>query len=278
MRLFFVLALLAVFQGHDAFAAGSKDIALPRRDGKETPVRLYGDWNRCLPTMILSHGMGGDYSGLAYVANAAAANSFRAAVMGHAESGRSALRSVLFTRKSRKEDALLNPAIWQGRFDDIEATLAFATTNCRPPLLVLAGHSMGAATTMLEAGTRGAVAYGGADRFDAYVALSPQGVSWMFKDTSAWSNIKKPVLLITGTEDSMFNDDYQNRVKTFDYLPRGYKRIVIIDGADHMDFGGRGKNSEAQQTTTRAIFDYLSMLQQKSIQTVSYPNALVKDK
>ncbi|MDX1974833.1 MAG: hypothetical protein SFT92_04070 [Rickettsiales bacterium] len=185
---------------------------------------------------------------------------------------------MLFTRKSRKEEALLNPVFWQGRFDDIQATLTYATANCRPPLLVMAGHSMGAATTMLEAGAKGAVPYGGADRFDAYVALSPQGISWMFKDTSAWSNVKKPVLFITGTEDSMFNDDYQNRVKAFDYLPRGQKRIVIIDGADHMDLGGRGKNDEAKQITTTAIFDFLNMLQGNSWQSVQYPNSITKEK
>ncbi|NBO18094.1 MAG: hypothetical protein EBV03_02505 [Proteobacteria bacterium] len=271
-----LLILLLFLQASVAYAAGT-DVLLARRDGRQTHVRLYGDWSRCLPTLILSHGLGGNSSALAYIADAAIEHGYRAAVMGHAESGRSALKQVLLTPKADKAEALLNPVFWQGRFDDIEATFAYATAQCRPPLLVMAGHSLGAATTVLEAGAKGAVSQVGKDRFDAYIALSPQGVGWIFKDSSAWGNIKKPVLLITGTEDFMVDGDYQDRVKAFDYLPSGSKRIVIINGADHKDFGGRGRNNATQQTTTKAIFDFLAMLQQKSWRAVSYPNATVKD-
>jgi predicted dienelactone hydrolase len=257
--------------------AGSETISLPRRDGKQTPVRLYGDWQQCLPTVILSHGMGGDETGLAYVGEAAAKRGYRALAMGHAESGRSALRGIIFTRKSNRNEALLNPVFWQGRFDDLDAAITYATQNCRPPLMALAGHSMGAATTMLEAGARGRVDYGGRNRFDAYVAISPQGVSWMFADSSAWNGITKPVLLITGTEDSMNADDYQNRAKVLDYLPKGLKRLVVIDGATHMALGGRRDESVAATSAT-AIFDYLDMLKNNAWVPVQYPNTTVKDK
>jgi predicted dienelactone hydrolase len=280
-RFLFCLSLVVFFvlnSQHSAFSLKNTEVLLPRSDGKQTPVRLYGNWKKCLPTMILSHGMGGDNSGLAYLANAGVTNGYRVAVMSHTETGKSALRSILFTRKSRKEQALLNPVFWQGRFDDIQATLNYATKNCRPPQLVLGGHSMGSATTMLEAGAKGAVNFGGKNRFDAYVALSPQGISWMFKDEKAWQAITKPVIYVTGTKDSMFNDDYTNRIKAFDYLPKGYKRLVVIKDADHMDFGGRGDNKPAQMITAMAIFDYLKMLKSNSWRAVSYPNTTVKDK
>jgi pimeloyl-ACP methyl ester carboxylesterase len=100
----------------------------------------------------------------------------------------------------------------------------------------------------------------------------------MFKDENAWQGITKPVLYVTGTKDSMFNDDYTNRVKAFDYLPTGYKRLVLIKDANHMDFGGRGDNKPAQIITVMAIFDYLKMLKPNSWRAVTYPDATVTDK
>lgn len=272
----FIISIATIIQSC-AFAKEGKEIILPRRDGKTTPVRLYGDWQKCSPTIILSHGLGGSNSGLSYIAEAAATKGYRAAVMGHAESGGAALRSVIFTRKSKKEKVFLDPAIWQGRFDDLDATLNYATQNCDPSQLVLAGHSMGAATTMLEAGARGVVNQGGKNRFDAYIALSPQGISWLFKDVNAWQKVNKPVLLITGTEDSMFQDSYQNRAKVLDYLPNGHKRLIVIEGASHMNLGGK-RNPESQKTIIKGIFDYLNMLSNNSWNSVQYPNAIVKDK
>jgi dienelactone hydrolase len=273
----FIISMALMIQSC-AFAKDSNEIILPRKDGKSTPIRLYGNWQNCSPTLILSHGLGGSNKGLYYIANAAAKNGYRVAVMGHAESGGGrTLMKTFLTRKGNREKALLNPVSWQGRFDDLDATLSYATQNCQPPQLILGGHSMGAATTMLEAGTKGTVNYGGKNRFDAYIALSPQGVSPLFNNTNAWKNITKPVLLITGTEDDSFTSDYKNRVKAFDYMPSGYKRIVIIDGASHMDLGGRG-NEKAQEIVISAIFDYLNMLQNNSWQAVQYPNAIVKDK
>ncbi|MDX1974834.1 MAG: hypothetical protein SFT92_04075 [Rickettsiales bacterium] len=68
----FLLIVVFVLPLNLSYAADTSEVMLQRQDGNKTPVRLYGDWSSCLPTIILSHGMGGDDSGLAYIGNAAA--------------------------------------------------------------------------------------------------------------------------------------------------------------------------------------------------------------
>ena len=61
---------------------------------------------------------------------------------------------------------------------------------------------MGAVTVMLEAGAKNIIGVApsaaGLDRFDAYVALSPEGPGIIFSER-AWHGIHKPLLVLTGT-------------------------------------------------------------------------------
>ena len=79
----------------------------------------------------------------------------------------------------------------------------------------------------------------GSNRFDAYIALSPQGEGTAF-GPSAWSGVTKPVLMVTGTNDRVFDSDYTARLTAFAGLPTGRKRLAIIPGAGHLQIGGIG--------------------------------------
>ncbi len=231
-----------------AFAQG-----LPRADGARTPVKLYGPQTGCPKTMIVSHGLGGSEEGLAGFATAMGAAGWRVIVMGHAESGRALLRQALTGGIARGEmragirDAAGDPAHHRARMLDLDATFALATRGCRPPQLVLAGHSMGAMTTMFEAGATPRFGRLGANRFDAYVALSPQGVGHVFAE-GAWRAVTRPVLMVTGTRDEGTDGDWRTRLSAFEGLPPGLKRLVVIPGATHMDVGGK----EAREGATLA--------------------------
>jgi hypothetical protein len=96
---------------------------------------------------------------------------------------------------------------------------------------------MGAITTMLEAGAVARFGRFGGDRFDGYVALSPQGIGSIFAD-GAWTRVSKPVLMITGTRDHGVDGDYRTRLTAFDGLPPGGKRLAIISGARHLELSG----------------------------------------
>jgi dienelactone hydrolase len=246
---------LALCVAVDAALAADSLINIPRQDGSPVPARLYGDWNDggCPPTVLVSHGLGGSEDGLRYLGEGLAVSGYRVAVMGHRESGRRALIEVMAARE--KEPLIADPRKFEGRFMDLDAALSYAVRDCRPALLVLAGHSMGAATVMVEAGATGKVATGAADRFDAYVAISPQGVGWMF-DHGAWRNISKPVLMVTGTRDSGYDGDYETRLAAFDGLLPGRKRLAVIPDATHLNLGGVG-NKPGQAAVLLVVKEFL---------------------
>jgi dienelactone hydrolase len=214
----------------------------PRKDGRQTPyVEIRRTDAPCPPLAILSPGFGGTERELGGLAGLLADRGFRVLVMGHAESGPDQLRAAL--RSSDRRAAIIagagDPAAHRARFLDLDAVWAVATARCRPAFALLAGHSMGAQTTMMEAGAVARIGATGRDRFDAYVALSPQGVGLRFA-SGAWAGVSKPVLMVTGTRDSGVDGDWTTRLSAFDGLPPGTGRLAIVAGATHMNLGGRG--------------------------------------
>jgi pimeloyl-ACP methyl ester carboxylesterase len=213
--------------------------SLPRADGAATPVKRYGSQTGCGPTMIISHGLGGNENGNAALAAAMARAGWRVMVLGHRESGPSELRAVFMSGDIRNGliRAASNPSSHKARFMDVDAAVTELTKVCRPSPFVLAGHSMGALTTMLEAGAVSRFARSGKDRFDAYVAISPQGVG-AFYTSGAWTAVRKPVLMITGSQDRTAEGPPETRMTAFEGLPPGRKRFAIISGAGHIALAG----------------------------------------
>jgi dienelactone hydrolase len=251
----FVAAMLG--EGVPAFA--QSPASLPRSDGAETPVLIYGAAaSACVRAAIFSHGLGGDEQGLKPLAQAMAASGWRVIVMGHRESGREALREAFkdtFSIKGAFEQVVSDPKAYRGRLLDLDAAYAEATRTCRPGQLILGGHSMGAATTLLEAGSVSRHGRFGRDRFDAYVALSPQGVGKLY-EPGACRAIAKPVLMITGTNDDGRDGDWRTRLSAFEQLPAGGKRLAVIPGATHMNLGGYGSR-EVNRSINALTLEFL---------------------
>lgn len=235
-----------------------------RRDGKHTPLMVYQrSPQECLPLALLSHGAGGSEKGYVDLAQGLQALGWRVVVMGHTESGRTSLRANI--RQSGVQTGLAHlaqdGAALESRQMDLEAALRWADSLCtaqsKPARQILVGHSMGATTVTLEAGARNLVGVKGQDRFDAYIALSPQGVGSVFPE-NAWSDIRKPFLQITGTLDKALEGGAQTREQPFHNMPKGCHWLAVIDGAGHMSFAGRGAGSmHAEQLTLGLIRDFL---------------------
>jgi dienelactone hydrolase len=171
------------------------------------------------------------------------ADGWRAIVMGHQESGRVALTSDIREQHGIKRglrELVDDPKAYDARLMDIAAALKWAEHSCKAPYIAMIGHSMGARTVMIEAGAQNKIGVKGQNRFDAYVAMSPDGPDPVFPE-NAWSEIAKPMLILTGTRDnSMQTGDYKSRTIPFDNLPSGCKWLGVIEGATHMNFAGIG--------------------------------------
>jgi predicted dienelactone hydrolase len=241
----------------------------PRADGQQTPMTVYRPEvsGNCAPLAVISHGAGGSEMGYRYLAEALAREGFTAVVMGHRESGLEALRADILNSGIRQGVRALvtDRNAEQARLIDVGAVLKWADAQCRTPFRVLLGHSMGAETVMLEAGAKNIIGVSsppaGLDRFDAYVALSPEGPGIVFPE-HAWSAIRKPLLVLTGTRDQSLQGGPEARQLPWQDMPGTPGQcqwMGVIDGATHMNFAGSGMSVErVEPMVTATITDFLA--------------------
>jgi dienelactone hydrolase len=174
-----VLALALVSFGlYATVASGEESQTLVRADGAQVPVRVFGvPAASCQGIAVISPGAGGTEKGLSYLAKALSRGGWLSVVVGHKESGPSVLRADMhgLDLKGALLRLTTNRSAYEARWMDIGAALDWARPRCDKHFSALIGHSMGAATVMLEAGASNKLNLAGKDRFDAYVAMSPQG-------------------------------------------------------------------------------------------------------
>lgn len=247
-----------------------KHLNAPRSDGQSTPFMVYSavtTGSGCAPLAVISHGAGGSEYGYRYLAQGMAQLGYTAVVMGHRESGFAALQSDI--RQSGFLPGLTalvaDPTAERDRLLDVGAVLKWSDTQCHAPFRVLLGHSMGAETVMLEAGASNIVNLGSPpadqNRFDAYVALSPEGTGVVFSANS-WSGIHRPMLILTGTRDQSLKGGAQARLIPWTNLPGTPSHCQwegVIDGATHMNFAGTGIGSDrVEPLVTQTIGEFLA--------------------
>lgn len=246
------------------FLLAQELVQAPRQDGAQTPLRVYSPPAAgCAPLALISPGAGGSENGYKYLAEGMRDDGWRAIVIGHKESGAAALGSDIKQAGGIKrglQQLVDDPAAYKARLMDIAAALKWASAGCRAPYVALLGHSMGARTVMVEAGAKNKLGVKGQDRFDSYVAMSPDGPDVMFPE-SAWSGISKPMLVLTGTRDkSMQTGGWESRTIPYENLPPGCKWLGVINGATHMNFAGGGFAAPTEKLTlleTKTFLDGL---------------------
>ncbi len=273
-------ALFAIFLATITGAAQAEpQSAYLRADGARIEARVL-DAPGCAPLAIVSHGFGGNAKGNPQLAEALNRAGYRVIVPSHAESGPRALVSSIGSGRPRERilDLAANPALLGAREADVTAILATETQRCAVPFKVLAGHSMGARTVLLEAGANNRNGTKGADRFDAYIAVSPAGENSMLFPKGAMAGIRKPVLMITGTRDDGEGGGYENRLSTFEGLPPGRKRLAVITDATHFDLGGR-RNPAVGRLIGEVTAEFLAMVRSgRQARATPRPNVFFSDK
>jgi predicted dienelactone hydrolase len=246
-------------------AGAQETLRLTREDRQALSVTAYAPRGAgaCRGVALISPGAGGSERGYGYLGEALSGLGYLAVVMGHPESGRRALREHKRDSGGLREglaDLITDPEAYRGRFMDLAATRRWAEARCETRTALLVGHSMGAATVMMEAGARNRVGVQGADGYRAYIALSPQGVGSIFPD-NAWSQIGKPVLTITGTRDhELGGASWQTRTEPFRNMPAGCKWLAVIEGASHMNLAGNGMARGTEALAAQAITAFVEGL------------------
>ena len=257
------IAFGALVLGTVSLACANEALQLQRQDQKFFQVTAYAPAAAtCRGIAIISPGAGGTEQGYRYLGEALSSLGYLSVVVGHQESGRRALREHLRGNGLRQGLAELTtePDAYHGRFMDIAASVKWAEGRCNSSEKLLIGHSMGAATVMIEAGARNKVGIQGTDSFKAYIALSPQGTGSIFPE-NAWSGIRRPMLLMTGTRDTELGGaSWETRTEPFRNMPPGCKWLGVIDGASHLNFAGTGMSRNTETLTVQTISAFLDGL------------------
>ena len=261
-RPFCAIVFVLAFAG---FAFGQELVTVTRQDQQTVALGVYEtDKVSCRGVAIISPGAGGSEKGYSYLAEGMSAQGYLAIVVGHKESGREAVRQQLRGNGLREglSQLITDPAAYEGRFMDIAAAKKWSRERCNSPASILLGHSMGAATAMIEAGAKNNLGLTGLNTFDLYVTLSPQGVGPIFS-VNAWQAISKPVLIITGTRDNeLGGGSWKTRLDPFNNMPPGCKWLGVIDSATHMNFAGHGISRRTELLTVQTIQAFLLSQQQ----------------
>ena len=278
MRRLQVWAIAALLFGAAEPVSSQQTITLARQDGQEIAAMAYAPTHTpCRGVALVSHGAGGSEQGYGYLGTALASFGYLSVVIGHPESGRLALRELVRTHGLRDGLAQLitNPDAYRGRFMDIAAARQWARSRCEGREQILAGHSMGAATVMIEAGARNKLTLNAADAFDAYVALSPQGSGLIFP-AQAWSAIGRPVLSITGTRDTeLGGGSWQTRTEPFRDMDAGCKWLAVIDGATHMNLAGIGAPPAMQARVVQVMGAFLDGVRRRDCTPGAHADGMI---
>lgn len=229
-----------------------------RGRNRSIPLRIYvPDGPGPYPIILFSHGAGGSREGFVYLGEFWAENGYVSIHPTHIGSDTATLK--LAGPQVLREESF-NPQTWHDRAGDIRYILdSLMSLEQATPALVgkldtgeigMAGHSFGAYTTMLMAGTTVTTDQGtdtgfGDSRIKAFMAISPQGTGQQGLTRTSWKSLQSPMLFITGTEDRVPQSDvtYRWRTEPFEYCAPGHKYLAVIRGAQHFSFSDRGGQS-----------------------------------
>ncbi|MBY0112822.1 MAG: hypothetical protein K2Y21_08375 [Phycisphaerales bacterium] len=220
--------------------------------------------NGPLPLVVFSHGMGGSSNAFPELSDHLASHGYVVILPTHSDSVK--------LRREKGEDAgreiLGNPAAYVRnvkpfeRVDDVKRILDAIPTleqkifpdakaTISREAIAMAGHSAGAMTTQIAFGVKartrllGGVQSVADPRIKAAVVISGQGLKTRLFTKDSWSDLDKPMLVITGSEDKARagNDTPESRRHPFEYAPatkgEPHTYLLWIEGATHGSYSGK---------------------------------------
>lgn len=228
------------------------------RRQRQIPIKVsYPEAQGKFPIIIFSHGTGAskdDYDALTHFW---ASKGYICIQPTHADS--------IALKKQQGESTNFNEAVreiltdsqaWKNRTADISFIIsALSGLELKVPELKgkmdkqrigVGGHSYGAYTAQLIGGatidipgeTKGQSFTDPQVR--AILLLSPQGSGQQGLTRNSWTNLKLPMMMMTGSRDrGAQGQGPEWKEEPFKYSPAGDKYLVFIEGATHFSFSGR---------------------------------------
>lgn len=230
---------------------------------REIPLRVYlPASDKPAAVVLFSHGLGGSRENSPYLGKHWSARGYAVVFMQHAGSDEKVWKDAAPRERLAAMREAASGQNFLLRMKDVPAVLDQLTkwnkteghaVSGRLDLehVGMCGHSFGAVTTQWVSGQSGP---GGRQpftdpRIDAAVAFSPSGPREGADPKRAFSKVKIPWLLMTGTNDvSVINDvDVESRLSVFPALPAGSKYELVLDKGEHSAFSDRPLPGDKEQ-------------------------------
>jgi predicted dienelactone hydrolase len=248
-----------------------------QRENRKAPIKVHLPEGRELcPTVVISHGAGGDWDTHFAQAQHLASHGYAVLCLEHVGSNLERMKQGMRFMKNLNE-MIRDSSEVLGRPKDVSFALDCAAEWNRSHAKLrgrldlqhagVMGHSFGAFTTMVVCGMRPALDWItprvepgkglGPDlqdrRVKCGVALSPQGADEPFFIRASFASLKVPLLGISGTEDRQQGGlPATNRRDAFKLWPEGAHRFVWLTNARHLDFtDSTGSSRHAMSSPTR---------------------------
>jgi predicted dienelactone hydrolase len=220
---------------------------------RDIPIKIYYPLGVShAPLIIFSHGYGSDKNGYTYLAQGWASAGYVVILPTHHGGDRQAALAGGFSAMFHGE-SVVTVAQLEDNAHDISFIISSLNDISRqaPELagaidsqrIGVAGHSMGAGTTLVVAGATlpGGSSLARDSRPLAFVAISPQGM-YTNEDAHRWDGVTRPTLTMYGSND--IGEQHQPsswRRDPFDHMPPGNKYNLVVDGANHFSFADEAK-------------------------------------
>ena len=242
------------------------------REQREIPLRIYLPATKSLaPVVLFSHGLGGSNRGSAFFGKHWAARGYVAVFVQHPGSDDSVWRDEPFAKRleaMRKAAGLDNFMLRVKDMPVVLDQLDLWNKNANHALagrldmneIGMSGHSFGAVTTQAVSGQT--FPLGGSSltdkRIKAAIAFSPSSPRKGIEPKQAFSSVKIPWMLMTGTKDvaPIGEQTVESRLAVFPALPPGGKYELVLDKAEHSVFTERplpGDREKRNPNHRRAI-------------------------
>lgn len=217
---------------------------------REIPLKIYyPKEDGVFPLIIFSHGVGGSKNSFSYLSRFWASCGYVCIHPTHLGSDVSVLQKIGL-------QALLeltnNPELYSERphdisfiidcLEEIEQQLPQLAGKINRDIIAVSGHSYGAYTTMLLAGSVIEMAAGEEesfpdDRIGFFLGISPQGTKRLGLTKNSWHKINAPMMLVSGAKDQGWEGKPASwRMEAFKYMPPGNKYHLMVEGANHFSF------------------------------------------
>ena len=230
---------------------------------RDIPIRIYlPSGTSPAPVVLFSHGLGGSREGCAYLGRHWAARGYVTVSLQHPGSDTGvwqnkplhqrihAMRQAAgfhnFLLRVRDIPAVLDQLERWKKTDGHALAQRFDLKR-----VGMSGHSFGAVTTQAVSGQRAArlnVSFTDS-RIKAAIAFSPSSARSGSDPKAAFSSVKIPWMLMTGTKDIALigNADVKSRLAVFPALPAGGKYELVLDGAEHSAFTERALPGDTEE-------------------------------